>query len=137
IPGEAKAIFDFRLIPEENIEEAKKEFITYLEEISNELNVKPELTSFNGGGNYYTDPNHPFVKNFKKTVEKVMGKKVPLAAELGGNDGKYTSAKNIPTVCFGPIAKDSRFHGVDEFIRIKDVLTVRDVVLNYIVEDAE
>lgn len=137
IPGEAKAVFDLRLIPEENIEEAKKEFIAYLEKISNELNVKPELTSFNGGGNYYTDVNHPFVKNFKKTVEKVMNKKVPLAAELGGNDGRYTSAKNIPTICFGPIAKDSRFHGVDEFIRIKDILTIRDVILHYIVENAE
>jgi succinyl-diaminopimelate desuccinylase len=137
IPGEASAVFDLRLIPEEDIEEAKKEFIAYLGRISNELNVKIELINFNGGGNYYTDGDHPFVKNFKKSVEKVMNKKVPLAAELGGNDGRYTSAKNIPTICFGPIAKDSRFHGVDEFVRIKDVLTIRDAVLSYIIKEAE
>jgi succinyl-diaminopimelate desuccinylase len=137
IPGEASAIFDLRLIPEENVEEAKKEFIEYLKKVSNELNVKLELTKFNGGGNYYTDVNHPFVKNFKKAVEKTIGKQIPLAAELGGNDGRYTSAKNIPTICFGPIAKDSRFHGVDEFVRIKDVLMVKDAVLNYILKEAE
>ncbi len=136
IPGEAEATFDLRLIPEEDVNEAIEDLKNYLTEVSNEIGWKVELLKYEGGGNYYTEITHPFVVGFSKAVERVVGKRLEYAAELGGNDGRYTKEKGIPTLVFGPIARDSRFHGVDEFVRIKDVRMVKEVILRYLKEEA-
>jgi acetylornithine deacetylase/succinyl-diaminopimelate desuccinylase-like protein len=48
-----------------------------------------------------------------------------LAADLGGNDGHYFVKVGIPTACFGTIADDTNFHGIDEFMRIGDYEKVK------------
>jgi len=133
IPAEAEATFDMRLIPEESTIQAQNELKCFLENTSlgdsrYKVNLNFDLT----GGNYYTDPQLPFVQNFKKAVEKVTGKNLVLAAELGGNDGRYTNRKNIPTISYGPLAEDTHYHGVNEFVWLKDLRNVRDSIAVYL-----
>lgn len=136
IPGEAEATFDLRLLPEENVDEALTELKGFLSRVSDEIGWEIELKEYEGGGNYYTDPADPFVSSFSNAVEKVLGRRLEYAAELGANDGRYVRGKGIPTIVFGPIAPDSRFHGIDEFVRMTDIEMVKDVVVRYIMEEA-
>ncbi|MGQ9781217.1 MAG: ArgE/DapE family deacylase [Nitrososphaeria archaeon] len=133
IPGVAEATFDMRLIPEEDSAEAQRELKEFLEKVDlGNPEYKIDLDFTLTGGNYYTDPRLPFVRSFKKAIEKVIGREILLAAELGGNDGRYTSAKGIPTISYGPISKDTNFHGVDEFVWLKDIKIVRDSIVEYL-----
>jgi len=136
IPGEATLLFDLRLIPEEDPSEASREFGEFLERAKRELGVSAELVRLTGGGNYYTNVNDPFVVKFREAIQVVAGRPVPLACQLGANDGRYTKAKGIPTVCFGPIAADSRYHGVDEFVRLSDIILTRDAIVEYVARRA-
>jgi len=133
IPGLAELTFDMRLIPEEDATIAENELREFLSRVDLiDKGYKIDLSVTQSGGNYYTDPKLPFVQSFKRCVEKVTGKPMPLAAELGGNDGRYTSSKGIPTISYGPIAEDTNFHGVNEFIWLRDISTVRDTIVEYL-----
>ncbi|MEM2180510.1 MAG: ArgE/DapE family deacylase [Nitrososphaeria archaeon] len=133
IPGVATSTFDMRLIPEENEFKAREELEKFLSKVDlGDPRYKIELNINLSGGNYYTDPSLPLVQNFKKAIENVTRKVIPVAAELGGNDGRYTSAKGIPTICYGPIRNDTNFHGVNEFVWLEDIRTVRDVICWYL-----
>ena len=133
IPGEAEATFDMRLIPEEDTIQAQNELQSFLENANlGDPRYKVDLKFDLKGGNYFTDPQLPFVQNFKKAVEKVTGESLLLAAELGGNDGRYTSRKSIPTISYGPLAGDTHYHGVNEFVWLKDLKNVRDSIATYL-----
>jgi succinyl-diaminopimelate desuccinylase len=133
IPGVATATFDMRLLPEEDEAKAKMELEEFISKVNlGDPRYKVELNISLSGGNYFTDPSLPLVQNFRKAIEKVTGKAIPIAAELGGNDGRYTSAKGIPTICYGPIRNDTNFHGVNEFVWLEDIKSVRDTICWYI-----
>jgi succinyl-diaminopimelate desuccinylase len=133
IPGTAEATFDMRLIPEEDCVKAQRELEEFLEKVDlGNREYKVDLQFTLTGGNYFTDPQLPFVQSFKRAIEKVTGTEVLLAAELGGNDGRFTSAKGIPTISYGPISKDTNFHGVDEFVWLRDIRIVRDSIVEYL-----
>ncbi|MGD0328830.1 MAG: ArgE/DapE family deacylase [Nitrososphaeria archaeon] len=133
IPGEAEATFDMRLLPEEDSVRAQNELKDFLNKADLgdprfRIDLKFDLT----GGNYYTDPRLPLVQEFKKAIETVTGENLPLAAELGANDGKFTNRKGIPTISYGPLAEDTHYHGVNEFVWLKDLKKVRDVITKYL-----
>jgi len=133
IPGVATATFDMRLLPEEDELKARMELENFISKADlGDSRYKVELNIALSGGNYFTDPSLPLVQNFKKAIENVTGKIIPIAAELGGNDGRYTSAKGIPTICYGPIRNDTNFHGVNEFVWLEDIRDVRDAICWYL-----
>ena len=133
IPGVAEATFDMRLLPEEDSSVAEKELRDFLAKVDlGDPRYKVELNITLTAGSYYIDPHHQFVQRFKKAIEKATGKEIPLAAELGGNDGQYTSAKGIPTISYGTIRDDTHFHGSNEFVWLEDLKMGRDVVVHYL-----
>ncbi len=133
IPGEAEATFDMRLLPEEDTVKAQNELKDFLNKVDlGDPRYKIDLKFEQTGGNYYTDPRLPLVKKFNKAIETVTGESLPLAAELGGNDGKFTNGKGIPTISYGPLAEDTHYHGVNEFVWLKDLKNVRDIITEYL-----
>jgi len=132
IPAEAEACFDMRTLPDENPAHAVEELKAYFISLTKNLGLNAEIYGVNIGSGYYTEPSHNFVVRFRKTVSKIYGREIPIAAELGGNDGKFFADKGIPVVSFGCIGPDTNFHGVDEFVYLKHIALVRDVLLEYI-----
>jgi succinyl-diaminopimelate desuccinylase len=133
IPGECEARFDLRVCPDENYENAKRHLSAYFRRLasSQKVDATLEYTQQNPS-NYFTDPKHPLVTRFSRAAEKAYGKKIPLAGELGGNDGHYFAKVGIPVVSFGPIRDDCRFHGVDEFVDLRDVELVKKTLVNFV-----
>ncbi|MBS7611663.1 M20/M25/M40 family metallo-hydrolase [Candidatus Bathyarchaeota archaeon] len=132
IPGDAEACFDMRTLPDENPMEAVEEFKAYFLSLAKNLGLNAEIYRIGVSSGYYTKPDHEFVVRFRRVISKIYGREVLIAAELGGNDGKFFAAKGIPVVSFGCIGPDTNFHGVDEFVYLRHIALVRDVILEYI-----
>jgi succinyl-diaminopimelate desuccinylase len=129
IPGECEIRFDRRLIPEEDPEQAEKSLWAYIRNIAEKQGTEisePEIINHVDG--YFTDEKHPFVRHFTSIAQKVAGEKLPLAADLGGNDGGELSDVGIPVVSFGTIRSDTNYHAHNEFVHLKDIELVRDTI---------
>lgn len=132
VPGEAWARFDMRLIPEEGSAEAIAEMERFFNDAKARLGIDARLTFKEPHEAYLTDPASPFVRRFSDATAAVFGSPLPVAASLGGDDGKFLQAKGIPVISYGAIADDSHFHGVDEFVQLTVLENVRDVLIRLI-----
>ena len=133
IPGECEARFDMRVCPDENYERAKRDLERYFKKLRSAQKVKATLEfTQQTPSNYFTDPKHPIVARFARAASKAFGRRIPVAGELGGNDGHFFSKVGIPVISFGPIRDDCRFHGVDEFVYLKDIELVKRTLVNLV-----
>jgi len=131
IPGECEARFDLRVCPDENYEAAKRNFTKYFGKVRSAYKADATLEyTRKEPSNYFTDPKHPLVKRFCRAARKALGREIPIAGELGGNDGRYFARVGIPVVCFGPLREECRFHGIDEFVYLKDIELVSRTLVN-------
>jgi succinyl-diaminopimelate desuccinylase len=133
VPGECEARFDMRVCPDENYERAKRDLERYFKKLRSAQGVKATLEfTQQTPSNYFTDPKHPIVARFARAASEAFGRTIPVAGELGGNDGHFFSKVGIPVISFGPIRDDCRFHGVDEFVYLKDIELVKKTLVNLV-----
>ena len=130
IPGTCEFRFDRRLLPEEPLEEAEKELMNFFQNTVDEMGCEASLELVNRQQGYCTSSDLTFVQTVSEAIQKTTGQRLPFAAELGGNDGSFFAKNGIPVVCYGTIRADTRYHGVDEFVYLKDIQNTRDVVVN-------
>jgi len=130
IPGLCEARFDLRVNPDEDLTKVRRGFGRYFERLVRNQGVKARLDFIEMNEGYFTDPSERLVRRLVDAVNAVSGKSPPLAGELGGNDGRYFAAVGIPVVGFGPSRSDTRFHGVDEFVHVKDLMLVKNTIVN-------
>ncbi len=131
IPGKADISFDCRTIPEENVEEVSKAIASFLEEVKEDTCVDADLkfkTKHDGWG---SDPDDKFIKAFHSSVQATVSPDIPISADLGGNDGHYFTSVGIPTACYGTIADDANFHGIDEWLSIEDFEKVKNAIIHF------
>lgn len=133
IPGECEARFDMRVCPDEDYERAKRNLEKYFKKLRSKQRVKATLEfTQQTPSNYFTDPERPIVTRFSRAASEAFGRRIPVAGELGGNDGHYFAKVGIPVVSFGPIRDDCRFHGVDEFVYLRDIELVKRALVNLV-----
>ncbi len=129
IPGKAGISFDCRLIPEEDPDTVEKELEEFLAQACEETGVEADVTFKVGVNGWSSDSENKFVKIFHDAVKEVAGPSIPLSADLGGNDGHYFTKVGIPTACYGTIADDSNFHGIDEWLDLNDYERVKNALI--------
>lgn len=132
IPSNAWARFDMRILPDEPVAEARSELLEFFESKRSLIGVDAKLRILLEDNGFLTPPDHPFVGEFRRATAGVFGAPLPLGASLGGDDGKFLASKGIPVVSYGAIAEDSHFHGTDEFVYIRDLMNLRDVLVKLI-----
>jgi succinyl-diaminopimelate desuccinylase len=130
IPGICEFRFDRRLLPEEPLEKAERELMDFFENALDETGCEASLELVNRQQGYCTSSDLVFVQTVSEVIQKTTGQGLPFAAELGGNDGSFFAKNGIPVVCYGPIRTDTHYHGVDEFVYLKDIKNTRDMVVN-------
>jgi succinyl-diaminopimelate desuccinylase len=130
VPGTCEIRFDRRLIPEESADKAEKELKAYFSKALEETGSKASLEIVSKQPGYHTSKDLNFVQTVSKNIKKTTGRSLPYAAELGGNDGTFFAENDIPVICYGPIRDDTRYHGTNEFVYLKDLKNVRDLVVN-------
>ncbi|WP_455367904.1 M20 family metallopeptidase [[Eubacterium] cellulosolvens] len=131
IPQECEARFDMRVCPEESLSSAKRGIKKYFTRLLKKHKVKGSLKFLKDWPSYHTDPEHPFVKRFVVAVEKASRKKVETIGLLVANDGRFFAAKKIPTISFGVLREECRYHGIDEFVYLKDIDLVKNTLVNF------
>jgi succinyl-diaminopimelate desuccinylase len=129
IPGKAEISFDCRLIPEEKPDDVARDFERFFEKAKEETCVDASLEFITKASGWGSDPNNKYMKAWAAAVKDAVGEEIPMAADLGGNDGHYFTSIGIPTACFGTIADDTCFHGIDEFMRLSDYEKVKKVLV--------
>jgi len=132
VPALAWTRFDLRLLPDEEPLEAKSEFLDYFERAKERLGMNAALTFDYEDPGFVTAASTPFVRAFSEAASAVFGQPLPIAASLGGDDGKFLSERGIPVVSYGAIADDTQFHGTDEFVHLSDLEHLRDVLVKLI-----
>ncbi|MDG6223653.1 MAG: ArgE/DapE family deacylase [Candidatus Bathyarchaeota archaeon] len=130
IPGTCEARFDRRLLPEEPLEEAEEELMGFFQKAVEKTGCEATLELVNRQQGYHTSKDLVFVQTVLENIKKTTGQNLPLAAELGGNDGSFFAQKGIPVICHGTIREDTRYHGIDEFVYLQDMKNTRDLIIN-------
>ena len=132
IPSTAWVKFDMRVLPEELPKTASAEMLAYFNKLKEDTSVNADINFYLLEPGFVTPASEPFVKEFADATAAVFGSPLPLVASLGGDDGKFFAEKHIPVVSYGAIAEDTNFHGSDEFLRLKDLQDLRDVLAKLI-----
>ena len=130
IPGTCEVRFDRRLLPEEPLEQAEKELMDFFHQAVKKTGCEASLELVNRQQGYHTAKDLVFVQTVSENIKKTTGHSLPLAAELGGNDGSFFAEKGIPVVCYGTIRADTRYHGIDEFVYLQDIKNTKDLIIN-------
>ena len=130
IPGVCEFRFDRRLLPEESLEHAESELMAFFQKALVETGVEASLELVNRQQGYYTSADLVFVETVSDSIKKTTAECLPLAAELGGNDGSFFAKHGIPVVCYGTIRADTRYHGINEFVYLQDMKNTRDLIIN-------
>ncbi len=130
IPGTCEVRFDRRLLPEESLEQAEQELNRFFQKATEKTGCEATLELVNRQQGYHTSKDLVFVQTVLENIKKTTGKSLPLAAELGGNDGSFFAKKGIPVICYGTIREDTRYHGIDEFVYLQDLKNTRDLIIN-------
>lgn len=128
IPGRVTVGFDLRVLPEENIDAALKEFREFLSKKLKKYKLKARI-GLKGSPGYIVDSREPFVKEIKSIARKLIGKEIGLASELGGTDGRFISKLGIPAVGFAPGGKGTA-HMPNECISLKSLQISKQLVIN-------
>lgn len=123
IPDEAKMVFDIRrparVKGADILREAKK--------------IAPdfELRVIEDEPDFYVSPSNPFVKKFKNTAERRLGRKIKNILACGASDARFFSQYKIPVIIMKPVC--AGHHGPEEWIDLKSLLQYTEIVKEFVV----
>ncbi|MHA2313407.1 MAG: peptidase dimerization domain-containing protein, partial [Candidatus Thorarchaeota archaeon] len=87
IPGKAEITFDCRLVPEEKPEDVQKSIQEFLEKAKEETGVEASIEFKMNVHGWSSDPSNEYIQRFHAAVKEAVDPDLPIAADLGGNDG--------------------------------------------------
>lgn len=127
IPDSCDILVDRRFIPEENAAQVERELVKTVREFSRDTELKTSMKLVTGYTPMKTAPNHPLVKVVRRVAKRVLGQDVPPRGSQGSTDVAQVSSLGIPVVIIGASRSDSNIHGVDEHVRITDLVSVTKI----------
>jgi len=119
IPAKASARFAFRLVPDQDPNDAHQQFRQYLEKHAPST-VKWELEFRGGGYGIITDRKSPQVLAVKEALKTAFGKE-PIFQRVGGGIGAVLMFKHtlgVDSVLTGFSLYDDNFHGPNEKLHL-------------------
>ncbi len=135
IPDTLEILVDRRFIPEESEAQVRKEIARVVREFAaKHREVKVSMKMILGYDPMVTSPNHPLVRTVRKVAKKVLGRDVPPCGSQGSTDMAAVSALGIPIAVLGATRQDSNIHGIDEHVRINDLVSVTKILAHTFLE---
>ncbi|MEM1923908.1 MAG: M20 family metallopeptidase [Pyrobaculum sp.] len=131
VPGYFAFSVDRRVIPEEDVEEVKREFIEFVQEAARELPHSIEVKVTNISEAIVVDPGHPLVKALEQSIETVLGRTPRRTVCIGGLDARLFIKAGITAITYGP-GPIGMAHAPDEYVEVRQVINVADVYYNLI-----
>ncbi len=127
VPGTAYFTIDRRVIPEEELDFAVNEIISFYQELAKRFNVRIDVEIINKIPSAITEPESSLVKGIQEAATYVQGFKPKLTVCTGGLDlHYYTNKFKVPTVAYGP-GIPGVAHAPDEYVVIDDLFTATKI----------
>src|SRR5206468_103111 len=74
------------------------------------------------------------IKVVRKQARKVLGRDTPLAGSQGSTDMAVVTNLGIPVAVLGATRQDSNIHGIDEHVRITDLVSITKILTHSYLE---
>jgi len=123
IPPSARVEFDLRFVPPFTLEEIRAGISYLVKKHGGKLEILSE------GHPFSTDLNHPIVKLFLESVEKVVGG-VKLGKTHGATDGRFFAERGIPVVMIYPQGGD--IHGDNEWVSFDSLIKLYEIFEDFV-----
>ncbi len=127
IPDSCEILVDRRFVPEENASTIKQEINRVATEYARDAGVRVSVNPLPGYNPMMTRPDHPLVRIVKQEARRVLGTTVPACGSQGSTDMATVSGLGIPVAILGTTRADSNIHGVNEHVRISDMVSVTKI----------
>jgi succinyl-diaminopimelate desuccinylase len=135
IPDTFEILVDRRFIPEEKADQVRREVERVVKEFgAKHREIKVSFKPVLGYDPMYTRPNHSLVRTVRRVARKVLEKNVPLCGSQGSTDVAAVTALGIPVTVLGATRHDSNIHGIDEHVRINDLVSVTKILAHTYLE---
>jgi succinyl-diaminopimelate desuccinylase len=135
IPDTFEILVDRRFIPEEKATQVQREVERVVRDFAaKHREVKVALKPVLGYDPMITKPNHPLVQTVRRVARKVLGQDVPPCGSQGSTDVSAVTALGVPVVILGTTRQDSNIHGIDEHVRISDLVSVTKILAHTYLE---
>jgi len=125
---------DRRTLYTEKLEDVRAEFRGVVDSVAaQDPEVDAVITEINFREGTYIEPTHPWVQEVKGIYEGVAGIPIPIYGAAGSADMCYQiNQGGWPCMGLGVGDKESRGHGVDENVKISEVIDLTKVVASII-----
>jgi len=129
IPDTFEILVDRRFIPEEKSAQVQREVERVVKDFAaKHREVKVAFKPVLGYDPMLTSPNHPLVRTVRRVARKVLGRDVPPCGSQGSTDVSAVTALGVPVAALGTTRQDSNIHGIDEHVRINDLVSVTKIL---------
>jgi succinyl-diaminopimelate desuccinylase len=129
IPDTFEILVDRRFIPEESEAQARREIGRVVKEFAaKHRKVRVKMKMILAYDPMITAPDHPLVRTVRRVARKVLGRDVPPSGSQGSTDIAAITALGVPTVVLGATRQDSNIHGINEHVRINDLISVTKIL---------
>lgn len=141
IPGYCQLIINRRIIPDENYEQVKQEILEAIEKgkaLSKALQIN---TTFNyDNPPLKVNPDAPAIKRWKKTISLVQNIKednIQIIGSAESTDMGYVAQilNADDLIITGVESAISNTHGVNEFVRLRDIKTLIKEIIVFLCSD--
>jgi len=127
VPGMTKFSIDRRLIPEENIEAAKKEIKDVIKKFNARYkDSKVNVKFVSQEGPAISRKDNAFFKIVADSIKSVTGKKANFSVMPGATDMRYFMWKGIPALGYSASGGE-KWHGDNEFVYIDSLVDTATV----------
>ncbi len=134
IPDTCEILVDRRFIPEENAAKVQREVAKVVREFARETGLKVSMRPILGYSPMMTPPNHRLARVMRKAAKRVLGRDAPPRGSQGSTDMAAVSQLGVPVAVLGATRSDSNIHGVDEHVRINDLVSVTKILAHSYLE---
>ena len=129
IPDTFEFLVDRRFIPEEKAAQVQGEVGRVVKDFAaRHREVKVSMKPILGYDPMLTPPNHRLVRTVRKVARRVLGTDTPPSGSQGSTDVAAMTALGIPVAVIGATRQDSNIHGIDEHVRISDLVSVTKIL---------
>ncbi len=131
VPGYFAFSVDRRVIPEEDLERVREEFVEFVKKVASEVPHRVEVKVTNVSEAALVEPGHPLVESLSRAVEKTLGRSPRRTVCVGGLDARFFTRVGIPAVTYGPGPIEVA-HAPDEYVEVRQVVNVARAYLELV-----
>jgi succinyl-diaminopimelate desuccinylase len=135
IPDTFEILVDRRFMPEEKAAQVQREVEQVVRDFAaKHREVKAALKPLLEYDPMFTPPTHRLVRTVRRVAKKVLGRDVPPCGSQGSTDVSAVTALGVPVVALGATRQDSNIHGIDEHVRVNDLISVTKILAHTYLE---